>query len=105
MQTGRWYRWPLSSPLNDQISSGITALVLDRIAKSHMRDGETVVLTNSPSSREMTGINTSPNANRDAMLEIEQKILALIEHRCRLTLIEKLKFNSVLKTTECSAQP
>ena len=87
MQTGQWYRWPISSPINDDISEPLVALILRRVAESPMQDGEIVVVAN----------------DRVHLLPIEGKILAAVMARCRLVPIETREFNSIFRTEACGA--
>ncbi len=87
MQTGQWFRWPISSPLNDEIAEPLVDLILRRVAEDPMRDGEILVVSN----------------ERDQLLSIEQKILGLVTARCRLALLEKREFYSAFRTEACGA--
>ncbi len=87
IQTGQWYRWPISSPLNDEISEPLVALILRRVAEDSMQDGEIVVVSN----------------DRANLLQLQQKILDIVTARCRLALLEKREFHSVYRTEACGA--
>ncbi len=85
MQTGQWYRWPISSPYNDEISEPLVALILRRVAEKPMQDGEILVVSN----------------DREHLLSIEQKILAAISAHCRLAPLETREFHSVFRMEAC----
>ncbi len=85
MQTGQWFRWPVSSPLNDEISEPLVAMILRRVAEDPMKDGEIIIVSN----------------DRANLLPIEQKILAVVSARCRLALVETREFHSVFRVEAC----
>ena len=87
MQAGKWYRWPISSPLNDAISEPLVALILRRVAEAPMQDGEILVVSN----------------DRDHLSPLEQKILGIVAARCRLSLVEAREFLSAYRTDACGS--
>ncbi len=87
MQTGQWYRWPISAPLNDELSEPLVALILRRVAEKSMQDGEILVVSN----------------DRKNLKPLEQKILAVVTARCRLALVEALKFHSTYRMEACGS--
>lgn len=97
VETGGWYTWPISSPLNDNISPGVTQLILDAMAKGQIHDGEIVILSNMPG----PDGRASNNPEKDRLLTLEEKMLAVIQSRCELQLVETRKYNSVLRTANC----
>ena len=85
METGQWYSWPISSPLNDEVSSGVMELILTSVAQSRIRDGELLVVT-----------------DNDQMLKIEKRIREIVTARCHLKLIELRVYHSVLRMENCT---
>jgi hypothetical protein len=97
METGRWYTWPISSPLNDNISPGVTQLILDTMARSEIPDGKVVIVSNTPGP---SGRQRS-DPQKDQLLALEEKMLTVIKSRCELRLIETHEYNSVFRTQSC----
>ncbi len=89
METGQWYRWPISSPGNDQISESLVRLTLRRVAADPMRNGEILVVSN----------------DREYWLFLEQKIFADIAGQCHFALVEKRQFHSVYRMEACRPAP
>ena len=85
MQTGQWYRWPISSPLNDEISEPLVALILRRVAEDPLQDGEILIVVN----------------DREYLLPLEQKILGLVAGRCRFVPLEKREFHTTFRAEAC----
>jgi hypothetical protein len=74
--------------LNDDISPQVTALILRRVARDHIRDGEPLIVAVPETDGHLFGI--------------EEKIIAAVKARCRLTLVETRKFNSIFRMSDCA---
>lgn len=106
METGQWYRWPISSPLNDDISAGVTKLILNHVKASKIKNGELVVLSNDPSPRDRLPLAPGEwnRPERDKILSLQRSMLEIIKTRCRLALVEAREFHSIFRTTDCVSQ-
>lgn len=89
METGQWFRWPISSPADDTRSAEVTEFILKRVAQDAIPDGEPLIVA-------------LDRGGDHELAPLEAKILALIKRRCRLAPVETLKFHSVFRMEACS---
>ena len=85
METGQWYKWPISSPENDEASPGVMDLILENAVRSPISEGELLVV-----------------AKGDHLLKLEQRILELIRARCHLEPVETRTFHAVYRMEACA---
>ena len=84
MATGQWYAWKTSGPLMDGVSPVITDRILNDVASTP--SGMLIILSNRTEER----------------VALTKKILARLEKRCRLRLVEQGEYNSAFLTENCS---
>lgn len=85
-QTGQWYRWPTSSPLNDALSPILARRIVDAAT---IRDGEPLILAR----------------QEDKLIKLEQDILAKIRNACRLRKIGESDYFAAFRAEECRWNP
>ena len=81
-ETGSWYRWPLSSPLNDGLSSVLTNRIVQAVRP---QSGETVIVAR----------------QEDKLISVELDILAKIKSHCQIRQISQTDDYSLYRLGEC----
>ena len=86
LQTGQWYKWQTSSPLNDQLSPYLARRI---VASARVQEGEPLIV-----------------AKEDGkLIKLEQDILAKVRDACRLVKIGETNYFSVFRVEDCRWKP
>ena len=85
--TGNWYHWPMSSPLNDFKSKPLLQRAIDSVGR--LQAGDAVIVEKEP----------------DKLLDEIRLLLDAVTARCRLEPVSAGDFYQVFALQDCGAPP